>query len=379
MSNQSDKFRILIVDDEEDIRTVIRQTLNRKYEVVEAHDGLDAVEKLDAVEPDLVVMDVMMPLMDGYKACEAIRRKPDFQQTPVLFLSALNSKDDIKKGYQMGGNLYLTKPFDPLRLMKNIDFHFENHQSEPRPKKHPEDKLRDLLISPFPHLKKESQPETTEPPRSPIDPVDTDPEIEKPVKLKTADTPVQCDGTEESERARLMLVDDDSEIRLVLDQGLSGQFEVVQAADGIEAIERIVEYEPDLIMIDALMPRMSGYQLCQSLRKNRRFQKTPIVFLSGKSTAKDVAYAKRLGASDFISKPFELDDVRQKLIEQTQRSDFVIYPKRISIQELHAHDERKEVQKRMRESQRQLKGGGSEQNRETTREKLQDFLKDAKE
>ena len=105
------KRRILVVDDEQDIRSIIRSALAARYEVVEAQDGLDALAKLELVEPDFIILDVMMPLMDGVETCRAIRRHPRYQSISVLFLSAMNTKDDLKKGYGAGANLYLTKPF----------------------------------------------------------------------------------------------------------------------------------------------------------------------------------------------------------------------------------------------------------------------------
>src|SRR5690606_1653785 len=78
-------------------------------------------------------------------------------------------------------------------------------------------------------------------------------------------------------KPRLLAVEDDEDILAIFESGLSEDFEIVTANDGIEAIERIVKFEPDLIVIDALMPRMSGFQLLQSLRRNHRFARTPII------------------------------------------------------------------------------------------------------
>ena len=82
------KWRVMVVDDEEDVRRIISAALKPKYEVVEAHDGLDGLEKLERYEPDFIILDVMMPLVNGFEACEIIRKNPKFRQEPVLFLSA---------------------------------------------------------------------------------------------------------------------------------------------------------------------------------------------------------------------------------------------------------------------------------------------------
>ncbi|MBM3333508.1 response regulator, partial [Candidatus Sumerlaeota bacterium] len=72
-------FRIMVVDDEADVRAVLRLALAPKFEVVEAHDGLDALEKLERSEPDFMVLDVMMPLMDGFQVCRVVRKNPRFR------------------------------------------------------------------------------------------------------------------------------------------------------------------------------------------------------------------------------------------------------------------------------------------------------------
>ncbi|MRR30105.1 response regulator, partial [bacterium] len=85
------RYRILVVDDDEEIRRVLKLTLSTRYEVVEACDGLDALSKLEDYEPDFAIIDIMMPLMDGFQLCEAIRRHKSFKVMQVMFLSAHGS------------------------------------------------------------------------------------------------------------------------------------------------------------------------------------------------------------------------------------------------------------------------------------------------
>jgi CheY-like chemotaxis protein len=348
------QHRIMVVDDEEDIRAVIVQTLNSKYEVLEANDGLDALEKLQRVEPDFVVMDVMMPLMDGFKACQAIRKHPVYAQMPVLFLSALNTRDDMKKGYASGANLYLTKPFDPQRLLRNIDVFFETQDIPIREKTHSLQELAAALA--------EAPPEPAAPPKPkpsppPIKKIPVSPAVgQRPRNL--AETPPDRGGS--SERPRLMIVDDDADLVAMLDTALGKSYEITRAYDGIEAIEKIVSYEPDLVLIDGMMPRMTGYQLCTSLRRNVRYRDTPILFMSAKSTPKDIAYAERIGGTDFIAKPFDLSDLRQKLSALCLAPGFCVAPKRLNIVEINKREKQHDSERTDREKQRQLKLAGQE-------------------
>jgi len=332
----------MIVDDEEDVRTVIRHVLSKKYDVLEAMDGLDALEKVERYEPDLVVMDVMMPLMDGFAATEAIRRHHQYSNLPVMFLSALNTRDDIKKGYASGGNLYLTKPFDPQRLLKNIDLFFETNPAPPKQKTHTVEQLAKI--------------DTSSPERASKD--DTQPGTQKiggPGKpTSPRPTPAPVPGSIQG-RPRLLVVDDDSDLLQMIDASFARYFEITRATDGIDAIEKVVQYEPDLILIDALMPRMSGYQLCQSLRRNRRFATTPIIFMSAKSTPKDIAYAKRIGGTEFVAKPFDMGDMLRVLTEQCSTPGFVIVPKRLQLAEIMRREEEAEREKSRRARERTMR------------------------
>ena len=373
------KHRILIVDDEEDIRAIVRATLAVKYDVVEAQDGVDALAKLDLAEPDFVVLDVMMPLMDGYQTCEAIRRHPRFRGLSVLFLSALNSKEDMKKGYGAGANLFLTKPFDPSRLLRNVDLFFETNPPQPHAKRHTLEDLKRLeaegseaiataqAFQSAP-LARRTRPagsnvrlapediETIERPPAAIgqgfvprpalrpevsseeETVRRDPSSARgrPVAGHGAEPGVHSHGhhAPAALQPRVLVVDDDPDLLTIAKANLAGRFEVFSASDGLEAIEKITAYTPDLLVLDAMMPKMSGYQLCQSLRRNARFAKTPIIFLSGKASPRDREYALRIGANDFLAKPYEPAELLARLDALIAAPGFRVLPKALSTEKI---------------------------------------------
>jgi len=377
------QHRILIVDDEDDIRAVVRQVLSRNYEVVEAVDGLDALQKLPHAEPDLVVMDVMMPLMDGFRACEAIRRDPKFADLPVLFLSALNTREDMVRGYAAGANLYLPKPFDPLRLLRNVELHFQTSAIPPRPKRYTLSRLLDVLqngpVRPAPEPRKRGGEFATPVPSDYPEGSPATPPMfasRNPHETQSDSTPVYPRG---AARPRVMVVDDEEDVRQMLMHCLSDLFEVVVARDGLVAVERIVRWEPDIMMLDALMPRMSGYQLCQSIRRNRRFAALPVMFISAKATPKDIAYAKRLGADDYVAKPFEMEELRAKLLHLTRRPGFEVAPKTLPYQVVEAEmaaaeSEESEREKLRAESMARAPRPGSP--RASRSQELEQFLRE---
>lgn len=346
------KWRILVVDDEPDVRTIISATLSAKYEIVEAQDGLDALEMLERVEPDFAVLDVMMPLMDGIQTCAAIRRHPRYNAMPILFLSALNTRDDMKKGYGAGANLYLTKPFDPARLMRNVDLFFETNAPQFRRKQYTIEQLLELprkgpeAIASVHEEKTTEMPE--ESPAAAVEQTATEEQRQEPdaQQQEFPETPRSRSKPQSAEslRPRIAIIEDDLELRTVLENFLNDDYETVLAADGIEAIEKITRYQPDLILLDAMMPKMSGFQICQSLRRNARFSRTPILFISGRATPRDRDYALRIGGTAFLGKPFDMPELKSVLSELLSRPEFRVYPKALSIDSITELENRRKKQ-----------------------------------
>lgn len=113
--------RILIVDDEMYIVNILDFTLaGEGYEVISANNGEDALRTLLKAEPDLVILDVMMPRIDGIEVCRAIKAREESAETPVILLSAKDRDADREAGIEAGADLYLTKPFSPARLIEEI-------------------------------------------------------------------------------------------------------------------------------------------------------------------------------------------------------------------------------------------------------------------
>lgn len=114
--------KILIADDDPVILKLLQVNLEMEgYEVVAAEDGEAALHKARATMPDLIILDIMMPKMDGMTARQALLEMPDLKDTPVIFLSARAQLADIQKGYEAGVTEYVTKPFDPLDLLGIIE------------------------------------------------------------------------------------------------------------------------------------------------------------------------------------------------------------------------------------------------------------------
>jgi CheY-like chemotaxis protein len=109
----SEAKRILIADDEETVRTLVKRLLGKNYKVLEADDGEEAVKVAVNQKPDLILMDILMPKMDGLTACYAIKRNPATKGIPVVMLTAVDYELNRKLSQDvMGAQGYITKPFD---------------------------------------------------------------------------------------------------------------------------------------------------------------------------------------------------------------------------------------------------------------------------
>ena len=115
------KGKVLVVDDEVYILHTLDFSLNAEgYEVITAEDGEQGLAKAKSEQPDLVVLDVMMPKIDGYEACRKLKQDPKMKDVPVILLTAKGRDIDRKLGLEVGADDYITKPFSPNKLIEKI-------------------------------------------------------------------------------------------------------------------------------------------------------------------------------------------------------------------------------------------------------------------
>ena len=118
---KNDKKKILIVDDETEMVEVETMRLRASgYEVATACDGRSGFEKARQWAPDLVILDIMLPVMDGYQVCAALKKDPQCGKIPIVLVSAVDRKYDTDLGRKVGADFYFTKPFEPRVLLDKI-------------------------------------------------------------------------------------------------------------------------------------------------------------------------------------------------------------------------------------------------------------------
>ncbi|MGN6508985.1 MAG: response regulator transcription factor [Chitinophaga sp.] len=135
--------KILVVDDEADILEIISYNLKSAgYDTVTAKDGIEAIQKARIFRPDLIMLDIMMPNKNGIDTCREIRRLPEFKETMVLFLTALNDEKSEIEGLNMGADDYIAKPIKPKLLVSRINALFRRLNKVEEQQMH----LGDLVI-----------------------------------------------------------------------------------------------------------------------------------------------------------------------------------------------------------------------------------------
>lgn len=123
------KTKILLVDDEKDIVEFLQYNLKQEgFQVLTANDGMEALEKVTK-KPDLIILDVLMPKMDGYEACRRIRAIDDYKNIPIIFLTAKSSELDEIHGLNLGADDFIQKPISPKKLIARVKSNLRKHES----------------------------------------------------------------------------------------------------------------------------------------------------------------------------------------------------------------------------------------------------------
>ncbi|PYI89912.1 MAG: hybrid sensor histidine kinase/response regulator [Verrucomicrobia bacterium] len=217
---------VLVIDDDADTRQVLKRFLTRKGFPVEcASSGKEGLRLARELHPMAIILDVMMPGMDGWAVLSTLKSEPEVRDIPVVMLTIV---DDKNLGYALGASDYMIKPVNRDRLTEILA------------------KFRDVP-----------------PPRS------------------------------------ALVVDDEEPARKMLTQILEKErWNVVQAENGLVALERIAKRRPDLIILDLMMPKMNGYQFIAELRKHAEWQSIPIIVV----TAKDMSTKERIALDGYVEK-----------------------------------------------------------------------------
>ena len=326
MSN--DKFRLMIIDDEEDMRFILRGFLEDDYEVVDAENGEDALQKLPYYQPDLIIIDIMMPVMDGLDFAREAKKSPEFNAIPCIFLTALDSRENMMKGYETGADVYLTKPLVPERLIRNIKLSLEKRA--PLVKKFPIEQInKGIDLSP-PKPKEEPPPEKTPEPehKKPDTKPKVSPKIQAAQERKGGASPLK----RFTRKPRIMVVSENTDLVPLFKHLFLNVCEVVGINTVMRAITKIPLWEPDIFIIE-----LSGQNTLQAvalIHKSKGLNKAPLLILSSKNSAREAQQSMAYGADYYHGTSFYPVDVALALEDIADKKLLSVRKKKLSYAEI---------------------------------------------
>lgn len=240
--------RVLIVEDDANNRDVAQRIVQASgHEAIVATDGRRGLELARAQRPDAILMDLLLPEVDGWTLVRSLREEPWAREVPIIAVSALAMQADRARALAAGCSDFLSKPYAPAELRELIARYVPAVTREPR-----------AMAAPW----------------------------ERP--------------------ATVLVVDDEqANVELVARRLGAIGFETATALSGRDALARAEEDPCDLILLDVMMPGMDGWEVCRELKRSARTAAIPVIFVTARDRAEDVARGFEVGGVDYIPKPFE--------------------------------------------------------------------------
>ena len=282
------KPRILVVDDVSENLHILVGILRNDFAIIVATNGPKALE-LAARQPvpDLILLDIRMPGMDGYEVLHRLKSDPVTADIPVIFVTALAETADEAVGLRLGAADYVTKPINPELLLLRV-----NNQLELRRHRR----------------------------RSAVG--------------------LGAEALLRQDKPALLLVDDIPENLHGLATALQDEYRIMVAPNGSRAVELATgSSPPDLVLLDIIMPEMDGYEVCRRIKSSPVGSRIPVIFVTVVDSVVDKVQGFSIGAADYITKPFDIDEVRARVrthldLSRLQRSlEDLVDERMASIQE----------------------------------------------
>ncbi|UCF91995.1 MAG: response regulator [Desulfobacterales bacterium] len=270
----STKNRILIVDDDPlNVKLLAAKLPPEHYEAIRAYSGEEALAKIADEAPDLILLDIMMPGIDGYETTKRLKSDPRSQDIPVILVTALDGTDDKIRGLEVGADEFLNKPVNAAELQARVKSLLRLKQYQ--------DQLKTQIDS-----------------RS----------------LMTAPRGEFRSIPGETDLPSILLVEDNSKDARLIQSYLHGEaYQINVAHDGEEAISRAQQENIDLILLDILLPGIDGFEVCRVLKGMEETHNIQIVAITNLSDLESRVKGIESGADDFLIKPINKHELRARI------------------------------------------------------------------
>ena len=273
--------RVLVVDDLEPNVKLLEAKLRAEYfDVLGAYSGKQAVERAISDQPDIILLDVMMPGMDGFEACRQIKATPETMHIPVVMVTALDQQADRVAGLEAGADDFLSKPVEDLALFARV-------RSLTRLKM-----MTDELRARY----------ATGKGLGVVDNIDVSMEIDE---------------------ARVFIIDDNEEQSDRLKKAIGDDCAVDSELDPEVALSRARSGDFDLIIINMSLEAMDPLRLCSSIRSFEETRLTPILAVVRQGDTRKLVRALDIGVNDYLTRPVDKDELTARVSTQLRRKRYV--------------------------------------------------------
>ncbi len=257
---------ILVVDDALPNLHLLSVVLNRRgYQVITATSGAEALHHVSQTRPNLIILDMMLPDMDGFSVYQQLQANPSYQAIPVIFASALDPTTTLRQQYpELARVPWLAKPFMINELVQYVETALQSAAAAPPTAE------QTKAIAPNVNVAHLAQPVW---------------------------------GT-------ILIVDDTPDNLNLLSRILTEYgYTIRTAATGARALRSIASEPPDLILLDIMLPDLNGYEISKQIKQNSTTASIPIIFISALDSLEDKLWAFQMGGVDYITKPFQSAEV----------------------------------------------------------------------
>ena len=292
------KTLLLIDDRPENLDLLISFLEKYDLNIIVATSGEQGLERLQHAKPDIILLDIMMPGVDGFEVCRRLKESDAFSQIPIILMSALDDPVDKVRGLELGAVDYITKPYKVEEVYARVknQLYIQGLKKQMAEMKMPQS---EQTLGQAKH------------------------------SIRSEDLgPVE---TERKSRTVLFVEDAPEDRRLLKDFLDNYYYKTLFATNGNDAFEQLKEGKPDIILLDVKLPDIDGFEVCRRLKKSDDYRNIPVIFITALDDSADTVKGLELGAVDYITKPYNSEEVLARISTQIKISRLMQEQEQVNI------------------------------------------------
>jgi two-component system cell cycle response regulator len=268
--------KVLIVDDEPKNIKLLAAILNKsKFQILTANNGQEAIDITLEKLPDIILLDIMMPVMNGYQVTEKLKSDPLTSHIPIILITALDGKESKAKGLELGAEEFLNKPVNSIELLTRVSSMLRLKQ------------YKEQL-----HIHKKSEEQFSHKTAEPVSPlVENSPDV-----------------------YQILLVEDNpKDVKIIKTYLNEKNYRLIVTDNGANALDIAQTEKIDLIILDIILPDMDGFNICMQLKKMNLTQNIPVIISTSLNDSESKIKGISAECDDFLTKPIDGNEFKAKI------------------------------------------------------------------